>query len=72
MYFSADVPSHVLVRFSEDDCLSVVPMKNVVEPDLPLKKGDPCTVKWSSGDLFSCTVIGLGKLHVMCCTHSLW
>ena len=66
VFLSTDLPTHVLVRFNVDDCLSVVPIKNVVkQPDMPLKQGISCTVKWSSGELFACTVIGTGKLWLI-------
>ena len=39
-------PSHYLVRFECDECLSIVKRKNVVEPTVP-SVGDVCRVEWS-------------------------
>ena len=55
-------------RSSADECLCVLPLKSMVEPEVQLlKQGTQCTVKWSSKKLFAATVIDIGMLlNCMC------
>ena len=54
--------SHFMVRFVEDQAVSVVSSKHVIEP-LPtnLKVFDECTVKWSDDNTYKATVLSMGK-----------
>ena len=48
----------VLVKFIEDEYLSIVPISNIT--DTNVKKGDNCQVKWSDKKLYSGKILALG------------
>ena len=54
--------SHFMVRFMEDQAVSVVSSKHIVEPrPTSLKVFSECTVKWSNGETYKATVSSMGK-----------
>ena len=62
--------SHFMVRFVEDQAVSVASSKHIVEPPpTNLKVFDECTVKWSD-DTYKATVLSMGELsHVYLYVH---
>ena len=61
------LPTYALVRFDVDDCLSVVPVKRIVDPAPQLlKKGVQAIVKWTSGKRFTATILAVGKQFMDC------
>jgi hypothetical protein len=54
--------SHFMVRFVEDQAVSVVSSKHIIEP-LPtnLKVFEECTVRWSDDNTYKATVLSMGK-----------
>ena len=54
--------SHFMVRFVQDQAVSVVSSKHIVEPPpTNLKVFDECTVKWSDDTTYKATVLSMGK-----------
>ena len=54
--------THLVVKFTEGEELSVVPMKRVTHPTLPeLKKSILCSVKWSDKRIYTATVLAMGE-----------
>ena len=54
--------SHFMVRFMEDQAISVVSSKHIVEPHpTSLKVFSECTVKWSNDETYKATVLSMGK-----------
>lgn len=54
--------THFVVKFTEDQAVSVVAAKHVVEP-LPstLKVFGECLVKWSDNKTYKATILAMGK-----------
>ena len=54
--------SHFMVRFVEDQAVSVVSLKHIIEL-LPtnVKVFDECTVRWSDDNTYKATVLSMGK-----------
>ena len=54
--------SHFMVGFMEDEAVSVISSKHIVEP-LPanLKVFEECTVRWSDDNTYKATVLSMGK-----------
>ena len=54
--------SHVLVKFKEDGTMSVISVKNIVEPaPVNLTIFSECKVKWSDRQMYQATVLAMGK-----------
>ena len=54
--------TYLVVKFTEGEELSVVPMKRVTHPTLPgLKKSIMCSVKWSDKRIYTATVLAMGE-----------
>ena len=51
-----------MVRFMEDQAVSVVSSKHIVEAhSTGLKVFSECTVKWSDDETYKATVLSMGK-----------
>ena len=62
--------SHFMVRFVDDQAVSVVSSKHIVEPPpTNLKVLSECTVKWSDDNTYKATVLSMGK-EVTCILYS--
>ena len=54
--------SHFLVQFKEDGAVSVISVKNIVEPSVAnLKIFSNCEVGWSDRKTYQATVLAMGK-----------
>ena len=53
--------THLVVKFTEGEELSVVPMKRVTNPTpLELKECCLCSVRWSDKRIYNATVLAMG------------
>ena len=56
----ANEVTHALVMFENED-ISVIPRKKIVELDDSLLIHQPCTVKWTNGKKYTAELLFLGK-----------
>ena len=64
MYMYVGIYLHV--RFMDDQAVSVISSKHIIEPPpTNLKVFSECTVKWSDNGLYKATVLSMGKESVL-------
>ena len=50
--------SYFIVKFSEDQCISAIPSKRIIEPAAgALATGDSCVVRWTDGCRYEIKVL---------------
>ena len=56
--------SYFVVKFSEDQCISAIPSKRIVEPAAgALATGDSCVVRWTDGCRYEIKVLEIAQYY---------
>ena len=60
--------SHLVVKFTEGEEVSIVPMKRVIDP-IPsdVKESSLCSVRWNDRRIYKATVLAMGKSNISHC-----
>ena len=54
--------SYFIIKFSEDQCISAIPSKRIVEPAAgALATGDSCVVRWTDGCRYETKVLEIAQ-----------